>query len=448
MLATSSGIISVILVLASQQAAQAWQEGAPPSSFLTLHSGDTEQFIIEPPVSMASSFVEYKETYARSYSESSQEHQMRQSIYADRMQRIDHHNSRSDKLWKAGVNHFTDRTSAELQRMRGYKRTEEDLVRRGPNAGKANSLAEGQACTARNAACQGEGVQCCDGLVCGAKGQCEASRNAPTDAFDWSDSLPTSFSIVDQGACGSCWAMTATAAVQMQAVLLSNNSYTSILSPQSMVGCTPNERKCGGTGGCDGSTAELGFQWAAQNGLSSIDLLEYHADSSCPTKSFLQRSPSVKIDGYVRLPDNKPDQVMKALVTAGPLAVAVVADELHFYKTGIFDCSHPSGQGSSFAGAIDESRQWIVDHAVLMMGYGKENGVGYWKIRNSWGNNWGEKGFFRLRRHYPDQEEPCGWDNDPQKGVGCQGGPNRLWVCGACGVYSDVAYPINARPVS
>ena len=66
---------------------------------------------------------------------------------------------------------------------------------------------------------------------------------------------------------------------------------------------------------------------------------------------------------------------------------------------------------------------------------------GYQQVRNSWGSDWGEKGYIRLRRTATDE---CGMDPVPQDGTGCAGdGPQ--YVCGECGVLFDVSYPIGAK---
>merc|ERR1719335_1146893 len=118
---------------------------------------------------------------------------------------------------------------------------------------------------------------------------------------------------------------------------------------------------------------------------------------------------------------------MNALVTAGPVAVSVAGGPWHRYRSGVFN-------GCKSAN--------VVDHSTLMMGYGSDQGSLYWKVRNSWGEHWGENGFIRLHRNYPKAAEPCSWDMEPEKGVGCDNGPKKLWVCGECGILSDSTYPV------
>jgi cathepsin L len=138
------------------------------------------------------------------------------------------------------------------------------------------------------------------------------------------------------------------------------------------------------------------------------------------------------IGGFVQLRENRAKEVLQTLASVGPLAVAVDASQWSLYTSGVFDSC---------------VKEPIVDHAVLLVGYGEDSTLRlpFWKIRNSWGLEFGEQGFLRLHRHAPYGDEPCGWDYDPQKGNGCKGGPSKIWVCGECGVLSDVVYPVGTK---
>merc|ERR1719337_610229 len=128
--------------------------------------------------------------------------------------------------------------------------------------------------------------------------------------------------------------------------------------------------------------------------------------------------------GWETLPKNEYEPLMRALAEKGPVAVSVAADAWFNYESGIFN-----GCG----------KDAVIDHAVTAMGYGEDNGSKYWVIQNSWGKDWGENGHIRLERH--DAGDYCGMNNDPQKGVACQGETAPVPVCGMCGVLFDSVVP-------
>lgn len=64
--------------------------------------------------------------------------------------------------------------------------------------------------------------------------------------------------------------------------------------------------------------------------------------------------------------------------------------ELQFYKSGIWT----GGSGGKW---VQCSKEYL-NHAVLLVGYGQENGTDYWIVKNTWGTKWGEDGYFRILR--------------------------------------------------
>jgi len=64
-------------------------------------------------------------------------------------------------------------------------------------------------------------------------------------------------------------------------------------------------------------------------------------------------------------------------------------------------------------GVLDGNCGDTIDHAVLLIGYGTDAKHGdYWKLKNSWGTGWGERGFARLKRGGEGEGE-CGIRSEP-----------------------------------
>jgi cathepsin L len=188
------------------------------------------------------------------------------------------------------------------------------------------------------------------------------------------------------------------------------------------VDCVENKQQCGGSGGCEGATPDLLFQYATTGGAVKESDYPYVArDGTCKTSV----SMAVRVSGYSDVENNNYDAMMSA-IAGRPIAIGVAANEWFSYDSGVFsfnDC------GSD------------VNHAVLLVGYGTdEQGGDYWKVQNSWGSTWGEDGFIRLARSDKDSSN-CQMDKTPLDGFGCKGGPSEVQICGTCGLLYGAAYP-------
>merc|ERR1712046_31606 len=90
------------------------------------------------------------------------------------------------------------------------------------------------------------------------------------------------------------------------------------------------------------------------------------------------------------------DSTMDA-ISQQPVALYVRGDDLHFYDSGVFDYQCKG----------------LVNHVVLAVGYGTTAGQNYYNVRNSWGEYWGERGYFRLQRGIVDGAI-CMLQNSPE----------------------------------
>jgi len=245
--------------------------------------------------------------------------------------------------------------------------------------------------------------------------------NSNPDSIDWAEKGKLT-PIKNQEQCGSCWAFAATETVESRYAIAANTAPI-VLSPQAMVNCVQNPHSCGGTGGCEGATEELGFNLTVSKGLPRLEDLPYTGqDGTCkPYKA------AVKATGYIKVKEND-GLALETALSQGPVAVTVDASDWDMYGGGIFT-------GCSAKGAAD------LDHGVQAVGYSKD----YWKIRNSWGADWGEQGFILISRASDDKTFI---DKTPADGVACKPYPKQQAVKGECGILADSSYPTGVTAAS
>jgi cathepsin F len=165
-----------------------------------------------------------------------------------------------------------------------------------------------------------------------------------------------------------------------------------LLSEQAVVDCSHACSNVTGYGpvcnqGCNG-----GWPWAAMadvkvwGGLPTEKEYPYTAETgTCSIKGKQLYAPLSNVT-CISGPALANEADMAAwLATHGPLSIALNADPLQEYNGGILDPKHGCNPKQ-------------LDHAVLLVGYGAEGGKNFWKVKNSWGGDWGEKGYFRIAR--------------------------------------------------
>ena len=202
------------------------------------------------------------------------------------------------------------------------------------------------------------------------------SKNDAPESWNWMDQGVLG-PVKDQGFCGSCWAFSTIGNIEALNTMKTGELVQ--LSEQQLVDCDTEVDE-----GCNGGFMEYAFQYLMEKGCMKQDDYPYVGyDDTCKydeSKVFL------KVANWTMLATQDEVEMKEFLYSNGPLAIAINADPFQYYIGGI----------------IDED-EWSCDpeglnHGVVLVGYGSEDGLDYWIIRNSWGDYWGEDGYVRVAR--------------------------------------------------
>ncbi|XP_064578541.1 pro-cathepsin H [Zonotrichia leucophrys gambelii] len=269
-----------------------------------------------------------------------EEYPRRLRIFLGNKRRVEEHNA-GNHSFQMGLNQFSDLTFAEFKKLYLWS--------------------EPQNCSAT-------------------KGNLLRSSGPHPDSIDWRKKGNFVTPVKNQGPCGSCWTFSTTGCLE-SAIAIATGKLLS-LAEQQLVDCA----QAFNNHGCSGGLPSQAFEYILYNkGLMGEDSYPYRAKNG--TCKFQPEKAIAFVKDVINITQYDEDGMVEAVGKHNPVSFAfeVTSDFMH-YRKGVYSnprCEHTPDK---------------VNHAVLAVGYGEEDGTPYWIVKNSWGRLWGMQGYFLIER--------------------------------------------------
>jgi cathepsin H len=293
---------------------------------------------------METMYRDFVRTFKEMEPEQVGEYAHRYEVFKNTVNTVIAHNSNPENSWKMGINEYSDMTDEEFNKHFRLDVTDEQ--------------------------------------TCSATG---SPRN------DYDEELPENWDwrtcgvvgpVKNQASCGSCWTFSTIGSLEAHAALSESTAWTTRFnfSEQQLVDCA-GDYDCHG---CSGGLPSYAFNYIRDNGgIETEESYPYFAkDEECHHDS---KNSVVTVEGGFNITAGDEAQLREELYHNGPVSVAFqVVGDFRNYESGVYssnDC---------------KNSQSDVNHAVLDVGFGVEDGTKYHIIKNSWGATWGNKGYFNI----------------------------------------------------
>ncbi|XP_076269475.1 cathepsin L-like [Rhynchophorus ferrugineus] len=192
------------------------------------------------------------------------------------------------------------------------------------------------------------------------------------DSIDWRQ-YGVVTGVKNQGNCGSCWSFSATGT--LEGIYARQRGQLISFSEQNLIDCA-TESSGYSCMGCNGGVIQSALDYVRDHGITTEDRYSYQGNQgSCNVGDIYLRT-----SGYTGIGYKDENALKDAVGSVGPVSVAVNADPLQSYGGGVLNvqCSDS------------------INHGVLAVGYGQQDGLNYWLVKNSWGDGWGESGYYKM----------------------------------------------------